>query len=64
MDSGEKTLKAEDRSTDAQRRGTGRQYDWHRRGQRRDKEPESAAQRDIFRPLAFALRLDVMIRGW
>lgn len=64
MDSGEKTLEAEDRSTDAQRGGTSRQYGWHRRGQRRDKETESAAQRDIFRPLAFALRLNVMIRGW
>lgn len=37
---------------------------WHGRGQRRDREPGSAAQRDIFRPLAFVLRLNVMIRGW
>lgn len=37
--------------------------DRHRRGQRRDKEPESAAQRDISRPLAFPSKLNVVIRG-
>lgn len=64
MASGKKALETEERKCKCPER-------WNRQasvagteGVKEGTRSQTAAQRDILRPLAFALRLKVMIRGW